>query len=193
MSDMHVRDHIVAAEYGNAEHTEIIYTTANEGLHRIKRDENPSFWNHILQRAVLKTYDPSSLVHAQFPPQPAVRSAPAPQVIDITPKVIPDVSGDLAALKAQIDDKNATIARLTMALKLANDYAETEAAAEYAVLAMAPDGMVDPDKKSRAVAILAREATKKSLDLTTLCVAIAQERDDRNRRLMEARLQKMGA
>lgn len=186
---MNVRDHIVAAEYGNAEHTEIIYCTANEGLHRIKKDENPSFWNHILQRAVLKTYDPSSLVHTQLPPS----AQPVRPVIDITPQVLPDQSGEVAALKAAVDDKNAKIARLTMALKLANEYAESEAAAEYAVLAMAPESVVDPEKRRRAIDLLGREAAKKGVDLTTLCVTIAQERDDRNRRLMETRLQKMGA
>lgn len=185
---MNVRDHIVAAEYGNAEQTEIVYTTANEGLHRIKKDENPSFWNHILQRAVLKTYDPGSSVHTLLPATPQPRP-----MIDITPQVLPDQAGEVAALKAQIDDKNAKISRLTMALKLSNEYAESEAAAEYAVLAMAPDAVVDPAKKRRAVEMLGREAVAKGVDLTVLCVAIAQERDDRNRRLMEARLQKMGA
>ena len=80
-----------------------------------------------------------------------------------------------------------------MVLKLANEYAESEAAAEYAVLAMAPESVVDPEKKRRAIDLLSREAAKKGVDLTTLCVTIAQERDDRNRRFMETRLQKMGA
>ena len=186
---MNVRDHIVAAEYGNAEQTEIIYCTTNEGLHRIKKDENPSFWNHILQRAALKTYNPSSVVHTQLPPS----SQPVRPVIDITPQVLPDQSGEVAALKAAVDDKNATIARLSMALKLANEYAESEAAAEYAVLAMAPDSVVDPEKKRRAIETLSREAARKGVDLTTLCVTIAQDRDDRNKRLMDARLQKLGA
>lgn len=193
---MRVCDHIVAAEYANAAHTELVYITAAEGRHRIKKDENPSFWNHVLQRAVMRTYDPQSHIHTQVPPPqpPSIVARATPHIIDVPVRRDSAPTHDVTAeWTTKLAAKDAEIAELTMALKFAYDYAESEAVAEYAILAMAPDGVVDPAKKSEATAALSREAAARGISLEDLCSELGRGRAERNRKIVEERLRRLGA
>lgn len=183
-----MKEHIIAAEYANPEHTELVYVTANDGVHRIIRDENPSFWHLVHQRAVLKTYVAGGALQARAPKP---KSSP---MIDVTPKLLAESVPSrvdetmLAALRgriAELEDKVRSMAEIEM-------FAETEVAAEYAVLVMAPDGAVEPERKRIAEEFLAREAQARGVDVTTLCRTLGAARDERNQRIMSRRLDRLG-
>jgi len=194
-----MKDHILAAEYANPEHTELIYTTHNDGVHRIVRDENPSFWAHVHQRAVVCHFMADSAMVARAP-KPVARPAVSASVIDITPQstAVQDIqpSPQIATLSDDVTlaALRGRIAELEQQQRDSIDmssYIESEIAAEFAVIAMMPDGAVDNDRRESARSVLSAEAKVRGVELESLCRSLAAARHERNARIMANRLKRL--
>ena len=179
-----MRDQITAAEYTNPDHTALVYTSIQDGNHHITRDGNPSFWNHVHQRAVLKSFDPNSHLGRQY------KASPLPMMVDITPRLEPKALQP-PYLQAPPQIVYKPDPELEARLDRMETYWAIEAAAEYAVLAMMPDGTVDAQKKADALHYLTQEAKTRNMDVAQLCRAIGQSRDERNKTIMTDRLSKV--
>lgn len=189
---------IVAAEYVDADHTELIYTTKDKGSHRIRRDENPSFWHHVLQMVVIKDhsnppgyYDGAGrMIMKDVTPLRAVPAQPPPTKVEAAPqpRAIPPKS-DLSEVRIRVLQER--IEELEAELANMQRYWEVEIAAEIAIIAGMPDDGVDPVRKREAQAILAEEAKIRGLSVDEVARQLLQERASRNAEILSARLSRL--
>lgn len=173
-------DHIVTAEYTNADHSELEWVAKDNSRHKIRKDESPAFWHVVHQRTVLRDFS---------------GAASTSRMIDITPRSprLPSSSPVLPASSAQEADIQRLRARVSELEALLMEFAEIEVAAEAAILAMQPEGAVDPANRAWAVEALSEEAQLRGMALDALCPALVEARRERNKSIMAGRLARLKA